>query len=308
MSELLNALENHQSDLDSSIAIESIGQKQPPIQKSIDLTKEGNQALKERFNTLYNLYILKEQNSKQQVASMSFATEVFTMLPLLKKSNQARITSSPSKGNQELIDDIISKEIKDIDYSALIDSCKQIEYAYNEIKDEAYRYINSLDIANKNIHNNMRQLEKKPPTLITDYKGERVAKSALHSNIYELINMIPETVDKTNIHEVLYMDFKDNSDILKVNDGIELADAYDRYKNFYSNICSALHTVENFCRDIDSLQTQSVDRLSAAARVSERLDLIVDQVKFIKDAIEYLKNPNAVDGLERLTAILVAGI
>jgi hypothetical protein len=300
MTELLDALQEHHNDIDTTISIENTQSPSPPIARSIDLTKEGNKALREKFNTLYNLYVLKDQNSKQQVATMSFANEVFTMIPLVKKSDEARVTSSPSKGNQELINDIILNEIKDIDYTQLYNVCEQLTDIYSGIKDEANRYLNTINVSGSVINANMSRLKEKPPLLIY---GEEV-KSVLDIPLYILLREAQDIVNNKELYDTLYSDFTSTSRVLIIGTDMTLSSVYDLLDRFCTVYSSSISHLDRFVTSYFELKSEVTNKLQSASNISEMLDLVIDKLKFLKDALEYLKGPNVIDGLERLTAVL----
>lgn len=56
--------------------------------------------IKERVRTFINLISYKDEITKQEKINKAVALEVFTMLPLENKTEEAKLTTNPSKQNR----------------------------------------------------------------------------------------------------------------------------------------------------------------------------------------------------------------
>jgi len=93
MSNLLETLKTHEEvDTPSDVTLESVSFKTNSNRDnfpSLEIMLHKNNELKEKFNNLYELYVIQKEIKNSKVVDYRYAQEVFTMLPLMMQKEKS---------------------------------------------------------------------------------------------------------------------------------------------------------------------------------------------------------------------------
>lgn len=258
--------------------------------------------IKERVRTFINLISYKDEITKQEKINKAVALEVFTMLPLENKTEEAKLTTNPSKQNKEQVIRLIDLYLENNDVSEeLKDSLLSLEESLNEVKrkeDDINYYLESVD---KELITPLKALHKVAPIVVFNKENhnllltpikELIQKALTWSYQYEVFDegnrlnkLLEELLEDRTLTK--YLDLKNlDKDSITLE---MLANSF--YEDFNSR-----HTTLKEIRDYEEL----IDKVKSNKSTLEEKELIIDAyddivrklnlMKFYSSLVEYKDN------------------
>lgn len=145
----------------------------------------------DKFNTLYNVLLLKKSVQNLNKVDRQIAQEVFTMIPDLNPVEKAKVTNYPSTLNKDVINNAVS-DIKDIipeeSFRLLEDIHKQINVNIPHIKN----VVESINANHGFLEDQHSRLTKTPPIVI---KGQGESVNLYTSKIADVFTINDTELD-----------------------------------------------------------------------------------------------------------------
>jgi hypothetical protein len=209
-----------------NIEITSI--KQNSLGMSIDrISKETIN----KINTMFNLVIVKNNVDKLQRVDYAIAQEVFTMLPEVPKSEQAKLTANPTINNKEILARVFNSNIDNkysVDVHEKISNLRDLIEQNLDKFEAVYSYLN---IFKGLVESKLTVLNEVAPMVI-----ERKYNLDSEENQNKNINLLEE-----KIADIVYLD--DSKMEYEKYTGVLV----EKYSNLYhDNGLKELGTIENY--------------------------------------------------------------
>jgi len=258
--------------------------------------------IRERVRTFINLISYKDEITKQEKINKAVALEVFTMLPLENKTEEAKLTINPSKQNKEQVIRLIDLYLENNDVSEeLKDSLLSLEESLNEVKrkeDDINYYLESVD---KELITPLKSLHKVAPIVVFNKENHNLLLTPIKELIQKALTWSYqyEVFDEGNRLNKLLEELLEDSTLTKY---LELKNLDKDFitlemlaNSFYEDFISR-HTILKEIRDYEEL----VDKVKSNKATLEEKELIIDAyddivrklnlMKFYSSLVEYKDN------------------
>ena len=298
MNNLLETLKAHEEvDTPSEITLESVSFKTNSNRDnfpSLEIMLYKNNELKEKFNNLYELYVIQKEIKNSKVVDYRYAQEVFTMLPLLMQKEKAKVTTTPSVMNKELINSIVSKELENADLSDIKEKVDYYLELINEYEVELSQSYRALLIHVKNY----LILFEKHKRLNTHLNIRKEVNGEVH---YESISLV-----NTHLNELMYantdeglraslsllaqIDFNNFSTFFDINVYENtLEDLYVKFKEFLKILEEEDKTIESFREIAHGIDNYDVAHIEVINELQSRLDKVAQALNLFKNVDLWMK-------------------
>ena len=158
-----------------------------------DAKKNGQQFSVQRFsketlekvNTMFNLLTLKNNISGMPRVDRGIALEMFTMIPNAGKIEQAKLTSSPSIINKEIMDKVFNANIEhklSLDVSDKLYDLKGLIENHLPMVENIVNYLNAF---NETVAAKAEVFKNAPPTVV-EYKAYEAEKNKPDTRMVDL--------------------------------------------------------------------------------------------------------------------------
>lgn len=298
MNNLLETLKAHEEvDTPSEITLESVSFKTNSNRDnfpSLEIMLHKNNELKEKFNNLYELYVIQKEIKNSKVVDYRYAQEVFTMLPLLMQKEKAKVTTTPSVMNKELINSIVSKELENADLSDIKEKVDYYLELINEYEIELSQSYRALLIHVKNY----LILFEKHKRLNTHLNIRKEVNGEVH---YESISLV-----NTHLNELMYantdeglraslsllaqIDFNNFSTFFDINVYENtLEDLYVKFKEFLKILEEEDKTIESFREIAHGIDNYDVAHIEVINELQSHLDKVAQTLNLFKNVDLWMK-------------------
>lgn len=169
-------------DILHEISNEDVEVKSAP-RVSVYKTPQLDKSALHKFNTLYNLAIMKSSVASMKKVDLKLATEIFTMLPELNQSESAKLTSTPSVMNKEILEHILSSVSNNIP-TQLVDTVKQVSSEIKELNADIVVVLGQLNNYVNIYTAQLLRLQSVKPIIIVDKNSINILNDELYSVCY----------------------------------------------------------------------------------------------------------------------------
>lgn len=166
-------------DILHEISNEDVEVKSAP-RVSVYKTPQLDKSALHKFNTLYNLAIMKSSVASMKKVDLKLATEIFTMLPELNQSESAKLTSTPSVMNKEILEHILSSVSNNIP-TQLVDTVKQVSSEIKELNADIVVVLGQLNNYVNIYTAQLLRLQSVKPIIIVDKNSINILNDELYS-------------------------------------------------------------------------------------------------------------------------------
>ncbi len=298
MNSLLETLKAHEEiEVNRDIALEATSfetSRKKDNFPSLEIMLHKNNEIKKKFNNLYELYVIKKEIENSKVVDYRFAQEVFTMLPLLPQKEKAKVTTTPSVMNKELIDSIVSKELENADLSDIKEKVDYYLELINEYEVELSQSYQALLIHVKN-YLILFERHKRLNTHLNikkeiDGQIHYESISLLNSPLKDLIEANTGEELKSNISLLSQIDFNSFSSFFNIDIRENtLEDLYIKFREFLKILeeeSRAIDSFKNLAHGIDNYDVSSIEVING---LQTRLDKIAQALTLFKNADLWMK-------------------
>ena len=298
MNNLLETLKAHEEvDTPNEITLESASFKTNNNRESfpsLEIMLHKNSELKEKFNNLYELYVIQKEIKNSKVIDYRYAQEVFTMLPLLMQKEKAKVTTTPSVMNKELINSIVSKELENADLSDIKEKVDYYLELINEYEVELSQSYRALLIHVKNY----LILFEKHKRLNTHLNVRKEVDGEIHYESISLVNTYLNELMYANTDEGLraslsllaQIDFNNFStffDIIIQENTLE--DLYVKFIEFLKILEEEDKTIENFKEIAHGIDNYDAAHIEVINELQSRLDKVAQALNLFKNVDLWMK-------------------
>ena len=147
---------------------------------SVYKTPQLDKSALHKFNTLYNLAIMKSSVASMKKVDLKLATEIFTMLPELNQSESAKLSSTPSVMNKEILEHILSSVSNNIP-TQLVDTVKQVSSEIKELNADIVVVLGQLNNYVNIYTAQLLRLQSVKPIIIVDKNSINILNDELYS-------------------------------------------------------------------------------------------------------------------------------
>jgi len=166
-------------DILHEISNEDVEVKSAP-RVSVYKTPQLDKSALHKFNTLYNLAIMKSSVASMKKVDLKLATEIFTMLPELNQSESAKLSSTPSVMNKEILEHILSSVSNNIP-TQLVDTVKQVSSEIKELNADIVVVLGQLNNYVNIYTAQLLRLQSVKPIIIVDKNSINILNDELYS-------------------------------------------------------------------------------------------------------------------------------
>jgi len=241
------------SDIKEDIAIEEIVVSIPQEFKfKLNISSIDKNVIS-KFNSLYNALCVKNTIKGMDKLDLNIAQEVFTMLPDMNKSDNAKLTTYPSVINK----DIVETALKDIDNKIPQDVIQMVNSLAIEVKsniDFINEVVDFFSELNKELKIKDEYLSSKKPMII--YNG--TGKNLYTDEINDLIFIDDSTID------------------------------YEKYKGQLTNKYKNLLSDETFNKYIEYCKEENYGSITITEKLS--LSGLVQELIHLNDIVRNVTN------------------
>lgn len=298
MNNLLETLKAHEEvDTHSEITLESVSFKTNSNRDnfpSLEIMLHKNNELKEKFNNLYELYVIQKEIKNSKVVDYRYAQEVFTMLPLMMQKEKAKVTTTPSVMNKELIDSIVSKELENADLSDIKEKVDYYLELINEYEVELSQSYRALLIHVKKY----LILFEKHKRLNTHLNVRKEVDGEIHYESISLVNTYLNELMYANTDEGLraslsllaQIDFNNFSTFFDINVYENtLEDLYVKFKEFLKILEEEDKTIESFREIAHGIDNYDTAHIEVINEIQSRLDKVAQALNLFKNVDLWMK-------------------
>lgn len=241
--------------------------------------------LKDKFYKFYNLLSIKSNIDNLNKVEKSIAIEVFTMLPDLDKTEEAKLTSSPSVINKEVLTNILNTRI---DYSVLNELTEKIKPIKLELEEnrEKIEFVREY-LANfrDTVSSDYSRLLENPPIIVIDKTNINLLTVNLRDIAYNRISVNYDKYDEDNILSKKYFSLLSDSTLTEYYKlTSDLNDNNVSLQLIYTKLMDNLYSIEYKLTEINNFITYT-DDLKIGDKINNNLLDIVEKSDSI---IEYL--------------------
>lgn len=241
--------------------------------------------LKDKLYKFFNLVSIKDNVDKLSKVDKSIAIEVFTMLPNLNKVEEAKLTSSPSVINKEILSSILNTKIDYTVISDLIEKINPIKLVAEESKNNIEFVRDYLINFKDSVANDYSRLVDNSPIVIINNTSINLLTINLKHIAYNDVVLSYDKYDTNAILTKKYLSLlKDStlSEYFKLESNLNYDDI--SLQTLYMKLIDNINTIEykiNYINEFISL----ISKLNVDDTVNNNL---LDIVEKSDNVVEYL--------------------
>lgn len=244
-----------------------------------------SQEFRDKLSKFYNLVSIKNNIDKLSRVDRSIATEVFTMLPDLSKVEEAKLTSSPSVINKEILSNVLNTKIN---YTVIDELNEKINPIKEEIEENRsnINFIKEYLLNFKEVTaNDYSRLLDTPPIVIINKDSINLLTCSIRDIAYNNVLVNYNKYDTDAILAKKYLDlYKDNTLQDYFNSDIKQISLQQIYQKLISDLDSIEYKTKLFDEFINLTSELKADNevSSKLLNIAEGSDVVIEYLKWFK--------------------------